>query len=67
MQVLQVFDPSLAEKLRESGWAEIKTQYGIEPAVWTFHYDESKPLCFDIKDVSLRGKCALTGKLVMRF
>lgn len=67
MQVLQVFDPSLAEKLRESGCIEIRTQFGIEPAAWTFHYDESKPLCFDIKDPSLRGKCALTDKLVMRF
>lgn len=67
MQVLQVFDSPLAKRLRENGWTEIKTQYGIEPAVWTFHYDESKPLCFDIKDASLRGKCALTDKLVMRF
>lgn len=67
MQVLQVFDSLLAKNLRENGWTEIKTQYGIEPTVWTFHYDESKPLCFDIKDASLRSQCALTGKLVMRF
>lgn len=67
MLVLQVFDSLLAKKLRKAGWTEIKTQYGIEPAVWTFHYDESEPLCFDIKDASLRGKCALTDKLVMRF
>lgn len=67
MQVLRVFDSQLAEKLRETGWTEIKAQYGIEPAVWTFHYDASKPLCFDINDASLRGKCVLADKLVMRF
>lgn len=67
MQVLHVFDDSLAEKLRTSGWTEIKTQYGIEPAVWTFAYDESRPLCFDIKEASARGACAVGNRLTMCF
>lgn len=68
MQVLRVFDASLAKRLSASGWKEIKTQYGIEQKqVWTFHYDESRPVCFDINEAIKSGKCDIIDRFTMSF
>lgn len=67
MQILRVFDCTVANRLRNFGWAEIKTQFDIKPTVWTFVYDESKPFCFDIDNAMKTGKCQLDTSFNMTF
>ncbi len=68
MQVLQVFDESLAWELKKSGWKEIATQYGIErQPPWVFLYDEPRAVHFDINEAMKSGKCRLTDRFTMSF
>lgn len=67
MQALRVYNASLAQILRDTGWNEIKTQYGVGQAAWTFVYDASKPLCFDIHDAMEKGECYICDSFTMTF
>lgn len=68
MQVLQVFDESLAMELKNSGWMEFRTKYNIErQPPWVFQYDGPKAVRFDINEAMKSGKCRLTDRFTMSF
>lgn len=68
MKFLIVTDMELRETLLSSGYRQLQERFDIERrAVWTFEYDETKPLCFDINSASIRGKCKVQDRGTMCF
>ena len=68
MKYIQVIDKDLRDKLLSHGYQIMPTKFNIEQAtVWTFLYDESKPLCFDIDIAIADSQCIFTDKFTMTF
>lgn len=68
MKYLIVTDEQLYSQLISAGYKLLNTRKSLnQNKVYTFEIDETKPLCFDISDASVRQKCMLTNKLTMTF
>lgn len=68
MKYIQVVDETLRDKLLSHGYQMMPTKFNVmQSTVWTFLYDESRPLCFDIDNAITNSQCILTDKFKMTF
>ena len=67
MDVLFVFDETIANKIRAAGAREITTQYGIKQNAWIFDYSDPMRFCFYINVAVEKQKCMIMNNLFMAF